>query len=961
VQGSGTAKASALASAHQSVTKADRDLSDMMKSSTPEVIRAANAMKQVDDSNTKVAKSSKDAGNGLGLLSMAIVGLGPAIVLLAAGTAGLAVGFGAMGAAGVLAIVGIMREMKAGTTLGGAYTSMLGTLSGDLTTLGHTAAAGVLAPFQQEVTNLQNQMPQLNSIIGEFSVITGKTAGNLISGLVAAFITLEPLARDVGVYVLDLSSKFASLMSGGGVVSFGDYIRSVFPQVMATVESVVEAAVRLVAALAPLGMGTLGMLRVFSDLIGALPVDVLSNLATVAVPVFIGFKTFGLLSGGITAVSTALTAVGVSAETAAVGMRALNIAAGAVGAVIAIAMFAFTSHAASVQADQDAVNSLTDALIANHGAITADTVAEQANKLAKDGTLAAAKMLGYAVGDVTAASLGNADAMARVTAHTNDLVTAYGGVAPAAEKTGASLDDGINAFNKVNDATKDGAKNLNLAKQAYDAVTTAQQQTSTSAGTLTTATLLGMNAQQQSESANKTQIQTIKTLNATMDEEISKELQLAGATSNVDQATLTMTTTLKANNLTMDEHTQKGIDDRRAIEGTVGALQSQRDAQIKSGMSTAEATTKYEAASVALLDQTGKMYGTTSQAYKYMQQLLAIPADVKTDLGVTGDVVAKAKINDLRNKVLSLPSHEDIQIEIQYTSKGVNLTAPSSVGRRAAGGPVAAGQPYIVGENRPELFVPESNGTIIPRVPNAGPIIITMPPVSAVRAAFDTGAFNGATQFDVSSMFPASSGGGAGGGNAANMAIGRAMLAMFGWGADQWPPLSALWNQESGWRTNALNASSGAYGIPQSLPASKMGTGFGGADYMTNPVTQERWGMGYIAGRYGNPAGAWAHEVAMNWYGNGTSNATPGWSVVGDKGPELMKMRGGEMVIPNHALAGGSGGGIDYDKLADKLAAAMSRVQLAVSAQFSNESVGRAVRTWSIDEAQSTGMSGLRL
>jgi hypothetical protein len=169
---------------------------------------------KVDAGNKKIASSSKDAGNGMGLLSMAIVGLGPAIAPLAAGAAGLAVGFGAMGAAGILAIVGISREMKAGTPLGGSYTAMMGTLSGDLTTLGHTAAMGVLAPFQQEVATLQGQMPQLNSIIGEFSVITGKTAGNLMSGLVQAFITLEPLARDVGVYVLDLSSKFAAMMSG---------------------------------------------------------------------------------------------------------------------------------------------------------------------------------------------------------------------------------------------------------------------------------------------------------------------------------------------------------------------------------------------------------------------------------------------------------------------------------------------------------------------------------------------------------------------------------------------------------------------------------------------------------------------------------------------------------------------------------------------------------------------------
>jgi len=125
-------------------------------------------------------------------------------------------------------------------------------------------------------------MPVLNTIVGQFSVITGKTAGVLTTGLVAAFIALAPLARDAGVYVLNLSTRFAELMSGPGVVTFGDYVRSVFPQVMQAVESIVGAALRLIAALAPLGLGTLTILRVFTDVINALPVDVLSNLATVA-------------------------------------------------------------------------------------------------------------------------------------------------------------------------------------------------------------------------------------------------------------------------------------------------------------------------------------------------------------------------------------------------------------------------------------------------------------------------------------------------------------------------------------------------------------------------------------------------------------------------------------------------------------------------------------------------------
>jgi hypothetical protein len=85
-----------------------------------------------------------------------------------------------------------------------------------------------------------------------------------------------------------------------------------------------------------------------------------------------------------------------------------------------------------------------------------------------------------------------------------------------------------------------------------------------------------------------------------------------------------------------------------------------------------------------------------------------------------------------------------------------------------------------------------------------------------------------------------------------------------GCGADQFACLVSLWNKESGWRVNAANASSGAYGIPQALPGSKMASA--GADWQTNAATQITWGLGYIAGRYSTPCGAWTHSQSTGWY-----------------------------------------------------------------------------------------------
>jgi len=82
-----------------------------------------------------------------------------------------------------------------------------------------------------------------------------------------------------------------------------------------------------------------------------------------------------------------------------------------------------------------------------------------------------------------------------------------------------------------------------------------------------------------------------------------------------------------------------------------------------------------------------------------------------------------------------------------------------------------------------------------------------------------------------------------------------------------WPALLALWTRESGWNRFARNPSSGAYGIPQALPPSKMGPDANPP--VSSAGAQIMWGLNYIAGRYGNPGTAWAHETAFGWYDRG--------------------------------------------------------------------------------------------
>lgn len=150
-------------------------------------------------------------------------------------------------------------------------------------------------------------------------------------------------------------------------------------------------------------------------------------------------------------------------------------------------------------------------------------------------------------------------------------------------------------------------------------------------------------------------------------------------------------------------------------------------------------------------------------------------------------------------------------------------------------------------------------------------------------------------------------------GTSGAVALGKALAAQMGWTGGQWNALYQLWAHESGWRWNADNPTSSAYGIPQALPGSKMGSVAG--DWRTNPRTQILWGLEYIRGRYGNPGNAWAawQSRSPHWYAAGlepTVFSRPTLIGVGERGPETVSVTRG-------------GGGFDYDKMARAVAKAL--------------------------------------
>ncbi len=90
------------------------------------------------------------------------------------------------------------------------------------------------------------------------------------------------------------------------------------------------------------------------------------------------------------------------------------------------------------------------------------------------------------------------------------------------------------------------------------------------------------------------------------------------------------------------------------------------------------------------------------------------------------------------------------------------------------------------------------------------------------------------------------------------------MAAEYGWGDEQYTCLNRLWTKESHWNYQARNPRSGAHGIAQALPATKMDKV--GTDWRTNPVTQIQWGLLYISERYDSPCAAWNKWRRSNYY-----------------------------------------------------------------------------------------------
>lgn len=625
--------------------------------------------------NTAQAQAGMaSAERGMSKLIQAAILLGPALVPVGGAVAGLGLAFGGMGAAGVLAVVGVKNALKNGSEAGVEFQNGIDTLMGDLDLLAATAAGGILDGFSGAVSDLQGQMPELQNDVGALSTILGGTMRAGADGITNAFIALAPLMSDVAGYALRGAQAFDQWAQGDGLQKFGGYAAAVLPGVLHDIGQLVELAGKVVGAFSGWGGGVLSLLGTLASVLNSLPTGVFTVIANGGLAIYGAFKTFGLLQGLVSGFAGALGTMATNMgrlgasqaasrlQSVAGGLRSVgtagsvaSLAVGGIAAVLGVAMFAWSMFKQKQQEAKAAQEAMTQAIQEDSGALGENAQKVIAKTIADGNLVDKAKELGISTDTLASAFAGNADAIDEVNqkAHENGMVskTASGAAKNLAgdqKRLSDSALDVTGSISKVNKEVKKGKSDFDANKLAAKAL---GDQLNTNTGELTSAELAHAHMGDAASDATgkiKEQNQAIQDLNQSLQEEISKQLQLQGGLTGEAAARQSMVETLKKTKRTTDLNTESGVKNRQSIESAVGQIQQYMQTQEKAGKTTAEATSTYKSQGAQLLDTIAHTDGANSATYKYAAQLLKLPKDVSTKVGTEGVGVSVSQLKGMQ-------------------------------------------------------------------------------------------------------------------------------------------------------------------------------------------------------------------------------------------------------------------------------------------------------------------------
>lgn len=425
------------------------------------------------DETIRANEANRTSVTRVGAIATAVALLVPLLTPVGAAAIGVGGALLGMGTAGVLALYGIHREMQQGTVVGGAFRDGIDSLKGSMGTLASTAAVNMLSSFRRVVAETRDALPGLNTQVGQFSSLLGRSGANLFTGTLNSLRVLNPLLMTAGVYVLRLTEGFQAWTQGSGIEDFGEYALAALPQVTDVLGKLASMVLHILEALAPLGTIGLAVLAGVSDVINGIPVEILSQLIVTLTWGAIAFKAWGFVAPMLATIATSMGAVG----------AATTIATGPIGWVVAgLAALAgvLATIIVSNQGAAKATMEYTAAVEADSGAIGENTRLKVAQKLADNGVLEAAKKLGASLEDVTGATLGQADSMKALSLYTRAADGDVDALNQVMKETGLNhyevaglLNTMVVGFRNESAAVVASAESYELRTEAMETTTTA--------------------------------------------------------------------------------------------------------------------------------------------------------------------------------------------------------------------------------------------------------------------------------------------------------------------------------------------------------------------------------------------------------------------------------------------------------------------------------------------------------
>lgn len=714
IQRSETAAAKAAAAEDALTTARDRG-----------AVSSAREAAAVDADRQKKDQANTTNNNTISRMGLIAAGIGAAIPIageLAGATVALAGGLAGMGAAGVLAVLGIKDAMAAGTDAGNQYNAGMHVLLDDLHQLEATATAGVLDGFTRSVDTVNAAMPELNNEIRVFSGELG-TAGSIVTdGVVTALRVMNPLFVQAGAYVDELAAGFTRWTQDGGLQRFTQEAITALPQVTNAIGSLLNGAMALIQAFAPLGpvlLGAINMVGQLASVLGMLG-PALPPIVAAAAAGFLMFSRWGALSPILEDVAWKVGAVGLAADIAEgpVGWI-IGAASLLAGGLLAVAQGA----AAATQATED----YTAAVQQDNGVIGQHTQAQAAENLQKTGAISLAKQLGIATTTLTAATTTDDAARKRLISTLQAQVDSsfkyvWAGKAQVKVQSeqGKAAQQLIDILNQTHTSISDtiSAYNNVAAAQGMTTYTTAAQKQALQAlaaqyGMSVPAFLAAQVAQQSNASQAATTTQQLQMENDAASLLTNAFTLLNGGMLSVAQAQTgaaaagnTLLDSLTQNGTAIDGNSKAAVANQQALEQKAAADQQAAEAIAKQTGSTQAGTQAFAASKQALIDQLTAAGNLTPAIQALIDKYYAVPPVVKTKAEMDSDAAA-AKAEALKEKLDHIQRVIDIQVNMHENSMataGVTSLGSRAPSIRSGGGAIyrAAGGPaYLAGGGDP--------------------------------------------------------------------------------------------------------------------------------------------------------------------------------------------------------------------------------------------------------------------